>query len=720
MNELVFKKIMNECSVAFATCEMLFEDNTPVDYLFLDTNQTYHDMTRSTKAQIIGRSVTSLEAYPTEETLNWINQYAKVFKEESISFIQYSHTLKKTFFVKAIKLDEKTFFTMLEPYDPYKLAFEQLKMEQESILNSIAEGIIVVSKDYDILSINRRALEMLAYDAEAGILGKPVFDFLFGVEKDIKLNRFKAIIKDIPFYNRQTRFLKSDQTWMSVSFSLHQKVINDTPIGYVISFQDIDHLKALEHELKTVEQTNSILLNHLPGMAYRCLMDESYTMTYASLGAYQLTGYTKEEIEYNQVVSFSDIIHPDYKASLYQTWVDVIKHKTEFEKEYMIITKQGENKWVYEKGKPIYNDLGEVVALEGIILDLNRRRERDLEIEHMMYHDQLTGLRNRLYFDHMLKEFEHTKQYPIGVMVADLDGTKFINDMFGRSTGDKIIKEFSSILRTFEKNGIIVARTGGDEFSLILPNSTSINTYETMIEIQNAVKLYQHQENGVNTNLSISMGFETKYDDDKPMQEIIRKAEDYMHRRKLIARSQTNRDSLSSIKATMIANSQETQEHMERMGSIALKVGEKLGLRQLVMDDLYLLAMLHDIGKIGIPSHILNKPGKLSEDEWAIMKTHPMIGYQIANSSNDLKSIAEGILAHHERFDGMGYPNGLKGRDIPLISRVVSIIDAYDAITQDRPYRKARTHEEAILELKKCTPGQFDPDIIDIFISIFE
>ena len=95
---------------------MLFEDNTPGRLPFLDTNQTYHDMTRSTKAQIIGRSVTSLEAYPTEETLNWINQYAKVFKEESISFIQYSHTFKKTFFVKAIKLDEKTFFTMLKSH----------------------------------------------------------------------------------------------------------------------------------------------------------------------------------------------------------------------------------------------------------------------------------------------------------------------------------------------------------------------------------------------------------------------------------------------------------------------------------------------------------------------------------------------------------------------------------------------------------------------------
>lgn len=241
-----------------------------------------------------------------------------------------------------------------------------------------------------------------------------------------------------------------------------------------------------------------------------------------------------------------------------------------------------------------------------------------------------------------------------------------------------------------------------------------------MMSITDDINAYGLMVQGAKVELSVSMGFETKKDAKTPIRSVIKLSEDYMHRRKIIARSKTNRDALSSIKSTMIANSQDTQEHMERMRVTALKVGEKLGLKQMQMDDLYLLAMLHDIGKIGIPSEIINKTGKLTDEEWVIMKTHPMIGYQIANSSNDLKSIAQGILSHHERYDGFGYPNKLKGEDIPLISRIISVVDTYDAITQDRPYRIARTHEEAIIEIQACSSTQFDPEIVDVFITIFD
>lgn len=718
MNHL--ERILTECSVAYAKCKMVLESGLATDYIFLDMNEAFSNLIRTTKKALIGRSASNVFKSDLEQTKRWIDSYKTIYDTGFVEFIQYSPQFKQSYFVKAYLIESNTFITIVEPYDPYKIAFQKLKKDHDLILNSIAEGVIVVSKNYEIHSINQRALELLGYDNNVSIIGVSAFEFLFNENKDSIREKFESLVKKPPLYNVQTKFVTKSKQKISVTASINNRIIDTSDLGYVITFSDISNQKALEAELEQAEHTKSIMLNHLPGMIYSCLYDENYTMIFASEGAQALTGYDADDFIGNKNISFNDIIHPEYIEDLFREWDVVIKEKRDFEREYMIITKSGQNKWVYEKGRPIYNQQGEVVSLEGIIIDLNKRRERDLEIEHLMYHDQLTGLRNRLYFDEMLEKYEHEKRYPLGIMVADVDSTKFINDTLGRHIGDKVLSDIAYILRKYEKDDIVVARTGGDEFSLILPNSDALKTYDIMISIQDEVKAYQYDNHGVSYHLSISMGFETKLDDQISMKEVIRDAEDFMQRRKLIARSQSNRDSLSSIKATMLANSQETQEHMDRMAEIALKVGSKLGLRQQAMDDLYLLAMLHDIGKIGIPTNILNKPGKLTDEEWDIMKTHPLIGYQIAMSSKDIKNIAKGILSHHERFDGLGYPNKIKGRDIPLISRIISIIDAYDAITQDRPYRQKRSHEDAIKEIIACSNTQFDPEIVEVFLTIFD
>ena len=135
------------------------------------------------------------------------------------------------------------------------------------------------------------------------------------------------------------------------------------------------------------------------------------------------------------------------------------------------------------------------------------------------------------------------------------------------------------------------------------------------------------------------------------------------------------------------------------------------------LDELVLLAALHDIGKIAVPDHILKKPGPLSSEEWIIMKGHSEIGYRIALAAPELASISELILTHHERWDGAGYPKGLKGKEIPLLSRILSIIDAFDAMTNNRPYRKGTTKEKAFAELNRNAGTQFDPGLVKIFIE---
>lgn len=167
----------------------------------------------------------------------------------------------------------------------------------------------------------------------------------------------------------------------------------------------------------------------------------------------------------------------------------------------------------------------------------------------------------------------------------------------------------------------------------------------------------------------------------------------------------------------MIEKSHETEAHARRLAAMARKIGEELSLSQLEMDQLELLSMLHDIGKVAVPDRILNKPDKLTPEEWSEMRKHPEVGYRIASSSPELSPIAEFILCHHERWDGKGYPQGLVGEEIPLLSRILSVVDAYDAMTEDRAYRKAMGKKEAISEIRENSGTQFDPRIASIFVE---
>lgn len=169
---------------------------------------------------------------------------------------------------------------------------------------------------------------------------------------------------------------------------------------------------------------------------------------------------------------------------------------------------------------------------------------------------------------------------------------------------------------------------------------------------------------------------------------------------------------------TLSEKSRETEEHAERLKDYCYAVGKKLKLSDTELDELNLLAILHDIGKVEINESILQKPGFLTPKEWEEMKKHPEIGFRIAQNTPELAGVAKYILLHHERWDGRGYPQGLKGEEIPLLCRILAVTDAYDAMTQDRVYRKALSRDEAIDEIKTKRGIQFDPVVVDVFLEI--
>jgi HD-GYP domain-containing protein (c-di-GMP phosphodiesterase class II) len=216
--------------------------------------------------------------------------------------------------------------------------------------------------------------------------------------------------------------------------------------------------------------------------------------------------------------------------------------------------------------------------------------------------------------------------------------------------------------------------------------------------------------------INLSFGSSTKGSDILSIKEVEKEADANMSRRKLLDQKSHHNAVRSSIAATMYERSYETESHAERIAQLCTLTGESMGLAHEEIDKLHLFCMLHDIGKIGISDQILKKPGKLTDEEWEEMKKHPEIGYRIAMSSPDFANVAEFILSHHERWDGKGYPRGLKGESIPIHSRILAVVDAYDAMTQDRVYHKAISHQEAIDEIIRCSGTQFDPLVVKMFV----
>jgi diguanylate cyclase (GGDEF)-like protein len=299
--------------------------------------------------------------------------------------------------------------------------------------------------------------------------------------------------------------------------------------------------------------------------------------------------------------------------------------------------------------------------------------------------------------------------------MSDINGLRLINEVYSLTEGDKALMIYSKLLKDIFPSTATIARIGGDEFCVILtePHLQKATQY---------VKRLTSSVNHVSINelpLTVAIGYAEK-NDDTSIFEAIALAEKHMLKNKLLIHNSSRNSIVKSLQTALFERSDETEQHANRMSEMCYKLGKKLHLKQNELDDLKLFALLHDIGKIGVGDQILNKPSKLTDEEYVLMQQHPLIGYKIANSVEALKGISNYILTHHEWWDGTGYPNQLKHDDIPLLSRILSIVDAWDAMTNDRVYRKAISEEMAVKEIIDHKGSQFDPLIADQFIQCIQ
>lgn len=306
---------------------------------------------------------------------------------------------------------------------------------------------------------------------------------------------------------------------------------------------------------------------------------------------------------------------------------------------------------------------------------------------------------------------------PVAIIMGDVNGLKLTNDVFGHGEGDRMLRTIAGQLTRCCHPDHVVARYGGDEFAILLPGAGEAEAAAICRTI--AEDCCQGQARG-STKPSISLGFAIKTDADQSLESVIKQAEDYMYRQKLMESRSQHSYMLSSIRATLFEKSYETEQHAQRLVELSRSVCRGLSVPEQDIHDMELFAMLHDIGKIAIDGAILTKPGSLSDAEWLEMRRHPEIGYRIAQSSPELSHIADYILSHHERWDGRGYPQGLAGAEIPLPARILAVVDAYDAMTQDRVYRQALPHRLALDEIARQAGSQFDPHVAAVFLGTME
>ncbi|MGV8907146.1 MAG: diguanylate cyclase [Acetobacterium sp.] len=345
--------------------------------------------------------------------------------------------------------------------------------------------------------------------------------------------------------------------------------------------------------------------------------------------------------------------------------------------------------------------------------DITQRKKAEAEIRYLSYYDQLTGLYNRRFYEEELKRLNTKRNLPLSLLMGDVNGLKLVNDSFGHAVGDELLKKVAAVIKTGCRADDIIARLGGDEVVVILPKINAAETEKIIERIRNLAS----KENIGGVNISISFGFETKEHEEEDIREIFKKAEDHMYRNKLYESPAIKGDTIELIMKTLFEKNNREYNHSQKVSQICEAIAKILNFDKDDINQIKTAGLMHDIGKIGICDEILNNSSELNFEEWHELKRHPEIGYRILSSVNEFSKIADQVLQHHEQWDGKGYPKGLKRDEIMLQSRIITIAEAYEAMTSDWMFRRALSEKEAINEIKRCSGTKFDPDLSHVFVE---
>jgi len=625
------------------------------------------------------------------------------------------------------------------------------KSQQEfaSLFKSSPEALVYEDEKGTILNINPCFTELFGYTLEE-VKGRNIDEGIIHppnkIEEGKKLTKksFKGYI------NYETIRKKKDGTQFPVAISASPIIIDGQPKGLLAIYVDITERKqneklqqvlyniskaanspiSLGQLYKTIHQELSIIIDTTN--FYIALVDEkedkiffpyhqdekdddfpiekfSTTNTLTTYVIKKGSPLLNDNSQYKEMIA-QGILTPMGSTTPQSIWLGT-PLKIEGRTIGAMVVQSYTNPELYSEG-----DIKLLEFVSSQVATAIERKRTEERIEHLSFHDSLTDLYNRAYFEEELKRMNNPRYYPLSIISLDVNGLKVINDTFGHDQGDKLLQHLASLLTSISRKGDIIARVGGDEFAILLPSTSSQATLDFCERIRKVCLKDDIEPAYLRVNLAL--GHVTQEGEYKDINTLLKEVDQNMYQDKLFSAKSREKHFLEAFRIILTERDPHTENHAQRLQELALALGKKVGLSEYQLNNLKLLALLHDIGKIGISDSILFKTYILTPSEWKKMREHSLIGYRMAKNIPDFAPIAREILYHHEHWDGSGYPEGLKGEEIPLLSRIISIVDAYDVMQSRRPYKGAVSKTEALKEIKRCAGTQFDPQLVEIFLKI--
>ena len=462
-------------------------------------------------------------------------------------------------------------------------------------------------------------------------------------------------------------------------------------------------------EIKEAEMKLRALFNQAQvGIAYSNL-DNRFIKTNNRFN--EMLGYSSNEL-FN--MSYIDITYAkDIEQPL---TIDILNNQEisnpSFERR--LIRKDRSEFWANVNVSIIYIEEDHPEYILTIISDISERKNAETEAMYLLNYDKLTGLYNSKYCNEQLTQLNSKENLQTSLIMIDVNGLKLINNAFGNMSGNSLLVKTANILKSVCKDSLFISRISNSCFLIIFQKLSQTEISNIIKQIGAAIL----PESVDNIQLSLSIGFAIKKSKFEDIFEIYNRAEKRMLKEKVVDNSSLQHRTIDIIMNSLYEKNEREMHHSKRVSLLCEKVANKMNMSQTEVQTIKIAGLMHDIGKIGISDSVLNKAGPLTFDEWIELKRHSEAGYRILRAVEEFSEIADCILAHHERWDGNGYPNGLLKNEIPIFSRIIAIADSFDAMTSDRSYRKAMSVQEAIIELKKCSGTQYDPDIVNKFLEV--
>ena len=590
----------------------------------------------------------------------------------------------------------------------------------QSLFNEMSAGAAIYKvlndgeygKDYIIQDFNQAALKAEGKEITE-VLGRSLYDLRPNIDQYGLIPVLQSVWKTgEPVYY-------PSKLYVDENFSnYYENRVYKLPSGEIVAiFEDVTEMRLAEESVRKQNDLFASLLKLLPVGVFMVDSIEGKPLVINDMGRVLLgSGLLPDANEHNLSEVYkafkgdTQIHYPTAEMPITLGMKGISAHIDD-----MVVERPDGTRILLEVfGTPVLDENGNSWASLVTFIDITERKKIEDNLIYISNHDQLTGLYNRTYFEEVIKRLDVKQNLPLSIIMIDTNGLKIINDSFGHRMGDELLKKTASAILQVCRAEDISIRYGGDEFIIVLPNTDDAET----LRIANTIKELVSKENIANINLSISYGYATKHSTHESIMEMLANAENHMYSHKLTERSSMRSKTIEIIMNTLFEKSPRDSQHSMRVSKICEAIAVALKFEKQEVDQMRIAGLVHDIGKIGIDEKILNKSGKLDIDERKEMERHPEAGWRILSSSNEFAKLAKYILHHHERWDGNGFPNKLTGENIPIESRIITIADAYDAITSERSYKAAMSHEDAVEEILRCSGTQFDPSIVDVFVAM--